>query len=258
MKSKFIIIILLSKLLSMDGSICDICFEPLNKSYLQDAWGNKYHQIHLKNGFFCDTCSRIISKRITRGGFQFNDGRFMCNLCEANIVKANDSKLISTSIDSIIKILKSKGINLENNDFEINLVDRHSLQSSISETTNHNLETLKAITILDNKQYIINILWGLHQLEFEGVLAHELIHVWIDYHNIKLSDSRLEGLCNIGSSFVYKNTNTELSKILLKSLENNSDPIYGHGYKYMNVMIKKYGWDDVVHRLLNHNHDWLN
>ena len=45
-----------------------------------------------------------------------------------------------------------------NNDFEINLVDRHSLQSSISETTNHNLETLKAITILDNKKYLINIL----------------------------------------------------------------------------------------------------
>ena len=101
MKSKFIIIILLSKLLSMDNSMCDVCFEPLNKSYLEDAWGNKYHEKHLENGFFCDTCSRIISKRITRGGFQFNDGRFMCNLCEASIVKTDKSKLVSISISSI-------------------------------------------------------------------------------------------------------------------------------------------------------------
>ena len=258
MKSKFIIIILLSNLLSIEDSICDICSTPLSKLYLEDAWGNKYHEEHLKNGFFCNTCSRIISKRITRGGFQFNDGRFMCNLCEAKIVKTSKSKLASISIDSVLRILQNKGINIEKNEFEINLIDKYSLQSSVYKTTNHNLETLKAITILDNKKYIINILWGLHQLEFEGVLAHELIHVWIDYHNIKLSDSKLEGFCNIGSSFIYKNSNTELSKILLKSLENNDDPIYGYGYKYMNVMIKKYGWNDVANRLLSHNHDWLN
>ena len=258
MKNKFIIIICLSTLLSIDNSICHICFEPLNKFYLKDAWGNKYHQEHLEEGTFCGTCSRIISKRITRGGFQFADGRFMCNLCEASIIKTDESKLFSISIDSVIKILNSKGINLEGNEFEINLVDRYSLQSSIHEISSHNLENLKAITILDDKKYVINILWGLHQLEFEGVLAHELVHIWADYHNMKLSNSKLEGLCNVGSAFIYKNNNTELSNVLLKSLENDNDPIYGYGYKYINVIIKKYGWKDVVNKLINHNYNWLN
>ena len=111
MKNKFIIVICLSRLLSVDNNMCNICFEPLNKFYLEDAWGNKYHQKHSEEGIFCDTCSRIISKRITRGGFQFSDGRFMCNLCEASIIKTDKSESFSISIDSVIKILSSKGIN---------------------------------------------------------------------------------------------------------------------------------------------------
>lgn len=258
MKSKSIIVIAVIYSLLISSNNCDICFKELGESYLRDAWGNKYHEEHLKKGTFCNTCSRIISKRITRGGFQFNDGRFMCNLCEAHIVKNNSENLILESINSVIEILLNKGIHLEKDQFDIKLVDKDVLQSSMYGLTNHNPSDLKATTLIDNKKYIINILWGLHQLEFQGVLAHELMHIWGDYHNIKLSNSKLEGFCNTGSAFIYRNSNTELSKILLRSLEENNDPVYGHGYKYINVMIKKYGWKDVVNRLINHNHDWSN
>ena len=240
------------------GNMCDICFEKLEKSYLQDAWGNQYHEKHLEKGTFCNTCSRIISKRLTRGGVQFSDGRFMCNLCEAHIIKNENDQEILKSISSVIDILGTKGINIDKTDFKINLVDMKTLRSSLNGVGEHSIDNLKATTIPNNREYTVNILWGLHQLEFEGVLAHEFLHIWSDYNNIKLSDAKLEGLCNIGSAFIYKNNNTELSDILLQSLEENNDPIYGHGYKYINVIIKKYGWDEILNRLINHNHNWLN
>ena len=258
MKSKPTIIIAIIHSLLISSNNCDICFKELGKSYLKDAWGNKYHEQHLENGIFCNTCSRIISKRITRGGFQFNDGRFMCNLCEAHIVKNNNESLFLESINSVLKILSDKGVHISKEQFDVKLVDKDVLQSSMHGLTNHNPNTLKGTTSINKKKYIINILWGLHQLEFKGVLAHELMHVWGDYHNIKLSNSKLEGLCNTGSAFIYKDSNTKLSRILLRSLEENDDPVYGHGYKYINVMIKKYGWKDIVNRLINHNHNWLN
>ena len=257
MKYQLAIIMLLINSLLM-GNICDICFKKLEQSYLKDAWGNKYHEKHLREGTFCNTCSRIISKRLTRGGIKFSDGRFMCNLCETHIIRKNDDKIILKSIDSVIEILRNKGININKTLFKINLIDIQTLQSSVDGVGKHSLSNLKAITILDNRKYIVNVLWGLHQLEFEGVLAHELLHVWSDYNNIKLSNAKLEGFCNIGSAFIYNNYNTELSNILLQSLEENKDPIYGDGYKYMNIIIKKYGWDEVLNRLINHNHNWLN
>ena len=45
--------------------------------WVKDIWGNRYHSYHKKNGNFCDTCSRMISIRLTGGGFQFNDGRYI-------------------------------------------------------------------------------------------------------------------------------------------------------------------------------------
>jgi hypothetical protein len=111
--------------------------------------------------------------------------------------------------------------------------------------------SLKGYTYFNNQKYIIEILWGLNQIEFEAVLAHELLHVWIDYNNIKLNKSKLEGFCNLGSRLVYDNYNLELAKVLKSSMKNNDDPIYGKGYKYMNSLLEIHGWDKLTNMLLN-------
>ena len=254
MKKIFIIIIYFSLVFTIIDTTCDICISPITNHYFQDAWGNKYHEHHLKEGTFCGTCSRIICKRITKGGFQFNDGRIMCNLCEANIIKTENDK--TTSLNFVLENIKKRGVEINKNSFKVNLVDRKFLQLSAYSLANHKPETVKAITILDKNQYVINILWGLNQLEFESVLAHEFFHIWVDYHNIKLYNAKLEGFCNLGSALIYDRNNTQLSGILLQSLMKNEDPIYGQGYKYMNAILKKYGWDGMIMKLLNENHNW--
>ena len=230
---------------------CDICRGTIDNNYFKDAWGNQYHAYHKKDGNFCATCSRMISVRLTGGGFQFNDGRYMCKLCSASMVDSHEKKLHSTN--SVIELLSRKEIYIVEDSIEISLVDKKTLQKAILHLSNHNEETVKAITILNNNKYEIKILWGLNQLEFEGVLAHELLHVWIDYNNIRLNESKLEGFCNLGSAMVYKYYNNQLSNILLKSMRNNDDPIYGRGYKYMNSILKVHGWKSFKSILLKNN-----
>ena len=248
----FILIISLFSILSAFSAIyCDICSEIIKEKYFEDAWGNRYHSSHNENAIFCDTCSRIVSTRITGGGFQFNDGRYMCKLCEASMVNTNKLKL--ESLNTVLELLSKKGINVKTNAIKINLVNRKTLQNSVMSLTKHDSETIKAVTIFDHHKYIINILWGLNQLEFESALAHELLHVWIDFNNIKLNVGKLEGFCNLGSSLVYSNYNSQLSKLLLNSMEKNNDPIYGRGYRYMNSLLQAHGWEELISILLKNN-----
>ena len=69
------------------------------------------------------------------------------------------------------------------------------------------------------------------------------MHVWIDYNNIKLNKSKLEGFSNLGSGLVYDNYNLELAKVLKSSMKKNDDPIYGKGYKYMSSLLEIHGWE---------------
>ena len=67
---------------------CSICEHSIKeKEYLVDIWGNPFHIKHKNEGKFCESCSRIISRKITKGGYQLNDGRHICSLCDVSIIK---------------------------------------------------------------------------------------------------------------------------------------------------------------------------
>ena len=102
MRYSILYMIFLGLVLAINNSdnMCSICNSIINDEYLVDSWGNPFHAKHSVRAKYCDTCSRVISKRITNGGFKFNDGRYMCTLCEKNIVK--NSTQISISIDNVL------------------------------------------------------------------------------------------------------------------------------------------------------------
>ena len=94
-------ILFFSNLYSLN-TYCDICNEAIVTEYYMDAWGNKFHAEHKENGFFCNTCSRIISKNLTGGGIEFNDGRHMCKLCSASMINSNYLKIESINTISLL------------------------------------------------------------------------------------------------------------------------------------------------------------
>ena len=67
--------------------------------YLVDIWGNPFHLNHENEGIFCECCSRIISRKITNGGYQLSDGRHICSLCDVSIIKTEEE--LQESFDNV-------------------------------------------------------------------------------------------------------------------------------------------------------------
>ena len=86
-------------------------------------------------------------------------------------------------------------------------------------------------------------------IEFEAVLAHELLHVWIYRNHITLQTDIAEGLCNLGSALIYKNDGTYFSNIHLQAMEKDPHSIYGDGYRHMKIQLEKLGWDCLIKQL---------
>ena len=83
-------------------------------------------------------------------------------------------------------------------------------------------------------------------IEFESVLAHELLHTWLNQNEIKMSTQETEGFCNLGSYLVLSKANTKHASILFRSMIENPDINYGVGFRNMLKDLGKKGWHKLV------------
>ena len=250
-KNTLLLIIIFSCIVFPKINPCSICDLPLEQSFSIDVWGNQFHTYHEAEGIFCYSCSRIISQKITNGGYIFEDGRHLCSLC--NVSAIHKSSDIKNSFDSVLEQLKLVGITGLSNKIPINLLNMHNL-NNLNNFSHSNTKGYTEIVLTNDKKIhyaSISILSGLPKIEFEAILAHELLHIWIKKNNINLDSKKEEGFCNLGSYLIYKNHNTKISKIHLQSMENNNDPIYGLEYRKIKKTLKNRGWENLIKSLLN-------
>ena len=219
---------------------CTVCLHKLNNNYLIDAWGNKYHKYHEDNGYYCSSCSRLISEGLTKGGYKTPDNRYICSLCYPNLIY--DSNSIEESRFSVIKQLEKVGFLGLPQNVQIILMNKSDLLKN-SQNAYH--KNLKGFTKISKDSYTIYILNNLHQIEFEAVLAHEYLHIWQDQLNMKLSNTKSEGICNLGNELIYDNYNNQFAKLLKTTLENDTT-IYGDGYRMMRDLKNQVGWIQFI------------
>ena len=245
--------ILLCSIFATDIQQCTICLQPLKVDYLVDAWGNAFHSKHEKEGLFCYSCSRIISQGVTRGGYVYPDGRHLCSLCQITVVH-KDSSILRAYL-SVTTQLGTIGITNSPMGIPINLVDLNQLNEKAGNLSHLKLKGFthfeKKSTSLTNsdKPYHIFILSGLPRLEFEAVLAHEFLHIWLEINSIQLDEKTAEGFCNLGSYLIYKNDDTHFSQIHLQAMENDPDEIYGSGFRYMKSVLLEIGWEKLLTKM---------
>ena len=89
-----------------------------------------------------------------------------------------------------------------------------------------------------HKIYIFN---QMPKIQFAGVLAHELLHVWQNEKGISLPPPLTEGFCNLGSYVVYKSIGNELAIRMIKNLENDPSSVYGDGFRKVFEVYKREG-----------------
>ena len=86
----------------------------------------------------------------------------------------------------------------------------------------------------------IVIVGGLAREHFEGVLAHELGHVWLFRARLdQLPAPLTEGFCELVRHAWLLRLGTPLAGELRRRLEEGTDPVYGDGFRRV-----KERWDD--------------
>lgn len=231
---------------------CDVCKEIINSKYFLDIWGNKSHLKH--NGSepeYCDSCSRFLSENTSKKFIKYQDNRKICGICqETEIIEVHQT--VPLKLD-VIEQLNKVGFKYIPSFIKISLDNKINinkmLMSSITNNTHGYTKTIFKSPV--SKEHSITMLYGLPKLLFKGVLAHELLHVWLNEKNIDMIHEKTEGFCNLGAELIYKNDNSEFAKILLKKLESDTDLTYGEGYRNMSKKLKEIGWQNLIQEISN-------
>jgi hypothetical protein len=238
---------------------CSVCNQPLKGYYRQDIYGNKYHIEHEQLLPKCDCCSRLISDALSRGGRKYSDGRNICNLCIASSVTEQ------YRFDEILKDVSTKliylGLNLNLKNIRIVGVDRNTLKSKSGRASNNmhgfcdsQIRTEFVNDKLSSHRYshTIYVLNGMHYLSTQSTVAHELMHSWLTENTQNDQQERIrEGSCNY-ISYIYLKTSGDRDKNdFLKLLENDPDPVYGEGFKYIRTKFEDRPLSELLSFLKN-------
>ncbi len=227
---------------------CNVCSKPIEGKYIKDPWGKKAHEKHWgRPTTLCSSCNRIIFKSLSKGRHTYPDGRIICGFCRSTAIENSDDVLQSRK--RVTRHLHSVGISHIPSHIPIRLVSKTSMKKKRN-SANPKGYTQCKLKYRDGKlisrDQTVFILTGLPKLEFEGVLAHEFLHVWLNKNNISMSDSNTEGFCNLGAMVVYEADNSKFSKILLENMDKDPDPEYGKGYRRLKKKLKKLGWPRLI------------
>ncbi|MBT4364736.1 MAG: protein DA1 [Desulfobacteraceae bacterium] len=235
---------------------CSVCISPIENKFFVDAWGNKTHENHGgKPVNYCSSCMRVVSDKTSNGMYEYSDGRIICGYCVLDAIDGPES--ISESMDKVIDILQTIGISDSHSNVPVHLVDKKYLKKKSKQKFNDKAKgfTHCKTTYLNGKTAFLKqdiyILSGLPELEFKGVLAHEILHTWLNKHQIKMSDNDIEGFCNLGTMRIYEEEGSEFAQVLLKSMEKDPDPGYGKAYRRMKIELEKIGWQSLIKRIKN-------
>lgn len=98
--------------------------------------------------------------------------------------------------------------------------------------------------------HVINIVNNLPKLDFAGVLAHEILHTWINQNNIQLDMAQKEGFCNYGEYLIFKSVGSEYGGNLIDAMMRSSHPWYGVGFREVKEKVETVGLDVFMRELL--------
>jgi hypothetical protein len=227
---------------------CDYCGEGLVGRYFIDPWGQKVHARHrLKS---CDCCQKILMK--SGLAYSLGEGRYHCDSCQGSSVKSpSEVRVILGRLLEELNEIHITGLPRDVPVVVRGLRDLKALSRKHSDNPKGLTKTqIKTSLTGKNLSHEIYILYGLPHIEFKGVLAHELMHVWLHENRIKLNSAQTEGLCNMATFMVYSKDKSTLAKHLLEGMMKNPDPIYGQGYRSMLAQVQRTGWKNFLDELL--------
>lgn len=207
---------------------CAICGEFIFDAYRMNKWGQYIHAHH--DVQICCSCERFVMPTDQHLPY----GRHLCSHCQGKVVRTPEH--VKWVYDRIQVIFKDKGLELPAN-IPVDVVDAAQIAKTANDHTINPFRlglTCSSVTggifgfKMSHHVYVID---NLHKVIFGGTLAHELLHVWQNEHRISLPANYCEGFCNLGSYLLYASLDNEMTRVLIDSMMENPDPIYGEGFR---------------------------
>lgn len=221
---------------------CTICNTEIRGRYWVDPWQQTICASHKVE--HCSSCGRFVKP----SDLHLPDGRCLCASCHSSVVRLPQH--IEWVEKRVRSILASCGV-ADIPQVPVRLVTPAEM-AKLNRAGTINLFqpglTLTAQTMglfFSRSNHTVYIFDYLPKIQFAGVLAHELLHVWQNEKGISLPPLYVEGFCNVGSYVVYKAIGRELAHHFIRQMEVSPDPVYGDGFRKVVEMYRNVGEDLV-------------
>lgn len=228
-----------------DRNKCAICGHVLTGMIIEDGWGNRVHAEH--GSPMCESCGRIMSRQTSAGAYEYDDGRAICGFCKDSAVTS--SWTANRLKRKVFNELRQLGFRDLPQDFGFHIVDCFTLADYSKGPDTKGAAITQTLFERGRRKKVkhdIFVLYGLPKVEFMAIVAHELLHIWLNNNHFKWSPVYTEGFCNLGSFWIYSNDKSELAKHLKERLSQFSDPVYGDGFRLMYGKLKEWGWKRLI------------
>ncbi len=225
---------------------CLLCDGTIEGEYMTSFRGGAWHKWHQGKVPECDMCGGFIDTSKPGTFRKFADNRYLCALCgESAITDVDEIKLLA---DTIAPILAGLGMVVNTEDLVFKLADK----SDMLELGDRDKRDQRGYTdfrqysslfgLLKEQHLTVTLLDGMPRMECIKVLAHELTHVWLFSNGrSKTAPQLCEGSCNYVSLLVLRQYPGDESKFLIGKLDQDTDPVYGDGYRSVKAWVESVG-----------------
>lgn len=231
---------------------CVVCKQTIVGEYTLDRWGNAAHKQHNNRPTeFCNSCFRIIEESSVFKSKTLVDGRKLCFQC--SLTKVESLEVAQKSFKEIKDVYsKFNMLNIPDS-VQLRLITLTEMKRVSKSNSNFTRGlTTTTYTILGIRRkynHSIYVLTGLPKLEFDAVLAHEMLHVFLTENNISLPHHKMEGFCNLGSYLIYARDKSKHGQVMLAHMESNPDFAYGVTFREMKSILLKSGWKELIRKM---------
>ncbi|UDQ98547.1 hypothetical protein AAEX28_00325 [Lentisphaerota bacterium WC36G] len=241
---------------------CKLCKKHVKSGFRINDWQHG-------SLFYCKSCAqknKCFSCQLPGVEYKLADGRLICERCDKTAV--HDKKEIKKYLVEVRKVMKEK-LNIPTHDkvkiYSVDINTMHelskknnqisngedilelglySVKKTYKDTTYRKFSLTKGfyeetVSTLTHESYDIYVLYGTPRKKLIEVIAHELAHDYFYQHFPNINNLKIkEGFAEYVASLVnikYKNSKSNLR------MEENTDPIYGGGYRMIKKIAKKHG-----------------
>jgi hypothetical protein len=233
---------------------CVYCQKPLTTRYLTDGWGESFCPEHEDQYPRCAFCSRLIPPQQQTPGWRDYES-LRCTVCRSVAVETSEEA--QPPFTQCKQWLSQQGFRFNQLPLRLELRKSSALASLLqNRSVNHPLGVTLASTriqngsVTDNRIEGVVIQQGMPAMLFMGVTIHELGHVWLAVQGIQgLPLWAEEGFAQLLAHRYYKQRDTNESRYHALRIEQDSDPIYGNGFRRIQALSEQMGFARFVEAL---------